>query len=479
MITPVILCGGSGTRLWPLSRTLHPKQFLPLCSSKSMLQETVLRLDGLELAELQIICNEEHRFLVAEQMREIEQVAPQIILEPVGRNTAPAIALAALELAAQGKAEDVMLVLAADHRIDNTAAFQKAIAVAQDYAEKGHLVTFGITPTYAATGYGYIQAGMQTIDNDGQGLRVEAFVEKPDQTTADGYYASDDFYWNSGMFMFRADRYIAELEKNCPDILKACRQAMTTVSKDLDFMRIDADAFAACPDDSIDYAVMEKTDRAVVIPLDAGWSDVGSWSSLWQVQEKDGNNNVVKGDVILADTSDSFVYSEERLIAALGVDNLIVVDTKDALLVAHKDQVQEVKKIVEQIKQAGRQEHINHREVYRPWGKYDSIDTGHQYQVKRITVKPGQKLSLQRHQHRAEHWIVVKGTAEVRCGDTSSVLGVNESTYIQLGELHQLSNPADMPLEIIEVQSGGYLGEDDIERYEDQYGRVDTADKDQ
>ena len=473
MITPVILCGGSGTRLWPLSRTLHPKQFLPLCSSESMLQETVGRLDGLELADLHIICNEEHRFLVAEQMREIEQVVPQIILEPVGRNTAPAIALAALDLMAQAKGDSVMLVLAADHRIEDTQAFQKAVAAAQGHAEKGYLVTFGITPTYASTAYGYIQAGNQAVDGCAEGLPVQAFVEKPDQVTADAYYASNKFYWNSGMFMFRADRYIEELEKNSPEILNACKQAMSSVSKDLDFMRIDAEAFAACPEDSIDYAVMEKTDRAVVIPLDAGWSDVGSWSSLWEVQEKDANNNVIKGDAIVENTTNSFVFSEERLITTLGVDKLIIVDTKDALLVAHKDQVQEVKKIVEQIKLAGRQEHINHREVYRPWGKYDSIDAGHQYQVKRITVKPGQKLSLQRHQHRAEHWIVVKGIAEVRCGDTTQTLGVNESTYIPLGELHQLGNPGELPLEIIEVQSGGYLGEDDIIRYEDRYGRAD------
>ena len=472
MLTPVILCGGSGTRLWPLSRTLHPKQFLPLCSSQSMLQETVSRLKGLNLDELHIICNEEHRFLVAEQMREIEQHAPQIILEPVGRNTAPAIALAALNLIAQDKADNVMLVLAADHRIEETETFKNAVAIALEHAQKGYLVTFGITPSYAATAYGYIQAGKPVLDNAAQGSIVKAFVEKPDSKTAEAYYESNQYYWNSGMFMFRADRYIEELEKNCPEILMACQQAMSAVSKDLDFMRINAEAFAACPEDSIDYAVMEKTDRAVVIPLDAGWSDVGSWSSLWEVQEKDANNNVIKADAIIEDTTNSFVFSEERLITTLGVDSLIIVDTKDALLVAHKDEVQAVKKIVQQIKQAGRQEHINHREVYRPWGKYDSIDSGHQYQVKRITVMPGQKLSLQRHQHRAEHWIVVQGTAEVRCAESTQLLGVNESTYIPLGELHQLGNPGEVPLEIIEVQSGSYLGEDDIIRYEDRYGRA-------
>lgn len=469
MITPVILSGGSGTRLWPLSRKMYPKQFLPLTSDKTMLQETVARLSGLGTGGLQVICNEEHRFLVAEQLRQIDK-SGEIILEPVGRNTAPAIALSALALNKAGNGDSVMLVLAADHVIENVDAFQQSVNIALPLAEQGRLVTFGIVPIEPATGYGYIKgaaAGAQRY------MPVEAFVEKPDRETATAYLESGEYFWNSGMFMFRADRYLEELKQHRPDILVACEGAMSNTEADLDFLRVDKSKFAACPDDSIDYAVMEKTECAVVVPMDAGWSDVGSWYALWDVNDKDQFGNVSIGDVILESTQSSYVYSEGRLVSTLGVDNLVIVDTKDALLVANKNRVQDVKSIVSQVKEQGRTEHLQHREVYRPWGKYDSIDNGERYQVKHITVDPGAKLSLQMHHHRAEHWIVVKGTAEVRCGDEIKLLSENESTYIPLGELHQLYNPGKVPLEIIEVQSGSYLGEDDIVRYEDQYGRAE------
>ncbi|WP_415893544.1 mannose-1-phosphate guanylyltransferase/mannose-6-phosphate isomerase [Neptuniibacter sp. PT8_73] len=469
MITPVILSGGSGTRLWPLSRKMYPKQFLSLTSDKTMLQETVTRLSGLLTGGLQVICNEEHRFLVAEQLRQIDKNG-EIILEPVGRNTAPAIALSALALNKAGNGDSVMLVLAADHVIENVDAFQQSVNIALPLAEQGNLVTFGIVPTEPATGYGYIKgaaAGAQRY------MPVEAFVEKPDLKTATAYLESGEYFWNSGMFMFRADRYLEELKQHRPDILAACEGAMSNTEADLDFLRVDKSKFAACPDDSIDYAVMEKTDCAVVVPMDAGWSDVGSWSALWDVNDKDQFGNVSHGDVILESTQASYVYSEDRLVSTLGVDNLVIVDTKDALLVADKNRVQDVKSIVAKVKEQERTEHLQHREVYRPWGKYDSIDNGERYQVKHITVDPGAKLSLQMHHHRAEHWIVVKGTAEVRCGDEIKLLSENESTYIPLGELHQLYNPGKVPLEIIEVQSGSYLGEDDIVRFEDQYGRAE------
>lgn len=469
MITPVILAGGSGTRLWPLSRKMYPKQFLPLSSELSMLQETIARLAGIKTSDPQVICNEEHRFLVAEQMRKTG-LKTKILLEPVGRNTAPAIALSALELKESGQGSMVMLVLAADHIIENVSAFHCAINTALPQAEVGKLVTFGIVPTEPATGYGYIRGASNP--NADPVMSVSAFVEKPDLDTAASYLDSGDYFWNSGMFMFRADRYLEELATHRPDMLSACERAMKGISYDLDFIRVDHSAFAACPEDSIDYAVMEKTDQAVVVPMDAGWSDVGSWSALWDVKEKDENNNVVQGDVMLKGTTNSFVYGHERLVAALGVDDLVIVDTKDALLVAAKDKVQDVKTIVEGIKEQHRTEHVQHREVYRPWGKYDSIDHGPRYQVKRITVNPNGKLSLQKHHHRAEHWIVVKGTAEVRCGDKTLLLSENQSTYIPLGEVHQLHNPGKMPLEIIEVQSGSYLAEDDIVRFEDEYGRI-------
>lgn len=463
---PVILSGGSGTRLWPMSRSTFPKQFLSLNSACSMLQETVLRLGA--VSDVSVICNEEHRFLVAEQMREIKQHC-SILLEPVGRNTAPAIALAALQAVNSGEGDEALLVLSSDHVIEDADAFLAAVSKAQPLVDDGYLVTFGIIPNKPETGYGYIKAG---VGLESSGFSVAAFYEKPNAETAAEYVASGDYFWNSGMFMFTANRYLEELGKYRPDILTACKEAMQDTNADLDFIRVEKAAFVACPDESIDYAVMEKTEKAAVIPLDAGWSDVGSWSALWEIKSKDEQGNVLEGDVIALNTKGSMVVSNERLVATLGVDDLIIVDTKDALMVAHKDAIQDVKQIVNTIKESGREEHKVHREVYRPWGKYDSIDNGARYQVKRITVKPGEKLSVQMHHHRAEHWIVVSGTASVTCGENTFLLSENQSTYIPLGEVHCLENPGKVELELIEVQSGSYLGEDDIVRFVDQYGRV-------
>ncbi|MGB0465977.1 MAG: mannose-1-phosphate guanylyltransferase/mannose-6-phosphate isomerase [Pontibacterium sp.] len=468
-MTPLILSGGSGTRLWPLSRTLYPKQFLPLNSDLTMLQETADRLKGMDTNNPYVICNEEHRFLVAEQMLQLG-LKSNIILEPVGRNTAPAITLAALAMQAAGQADSVLLVLAADHVIKDQTAFHNAVEQALPLAQAGKLATFGIIPTEPATGYGYIKGA--SAENTEAVRPVEAFVEKPDLAVAQTYLESGEYFWNSGMFMFRADRYLEELKTHRPDILEACEKSMQQTRSDLDFQRVDAEAFTQCPEDSIDYAVMEKTDQAVVVPLDAGWNDVGSWAALWEIKDKDARNNVAIGDVILEDTSNSYVYARDRLVSVLGVDDLVVVDTKDAVLVTTKERGQDVKAIVNQLKTADRPEYLNHREVYRPWGKYDSIDNGERYQVKHITVKPGERLSVQMHHHRAEHWIVVKGTAEVRCGDKTFLLSENQSTYIPLGEVHQLHNPGQVMLELIEVQSGSYLGEDDIVRFEDIYGRA-------
>ncbi|MGH1487516.1 MAG: mannose-1-phosphate guanylyltransferase/mannose-6-phosphate isomerase [Cellvibrionaceae bacterium] len=468
MVMPVILSGGSGTRLWPYSRSLYPKQFLPLTSEQTMLQETVSRLlafdsEKVEIDSPLIVCNEEHRFMVAEQLRAIDVQSSDIILEPFGRNTAPAIALAALS-----QPEATLLVLPADHVIKNIPEFEKAVAVAKEQAEQGKLVTFGIVPTAAETGYGYVKAGV-LIDKDVHG--VDAFVEKPDKATAESYLASGNYLWNSGMFMFKASRYLEELEKFNSEMVAACRNAIAGESKDLDFTRLDAEAFKLCPDDSIDYAVMEKTQDAVMVPLDAEWSDVGSWSALWEVSEKDADGNVAKGDVLTKDTKDCYIQSEHKLIATIGLEHTVVVETDDAIMVSHKDHVQDVKSIVGQLKKDNRSESSLHRKVYRPWGYYDSIDFGERFQVKRIVVNPGAQLSLQMHHHRAEHWIVVQGTAQVRCGDKTMLLSENQSTYIPLGETHQLANPGKFPLEIIEVQSGSYLGEDDIVRLEDVYGR--------
>ena len=469
---PVILSGGSGTRLWPLSRGLYPKQFLPLISGQTMLQETVSRLDGVAgIAAPLVVCNEDHRFIVAEQLRQLGIQSSTILLEPVGRNTAPAIAVAALT--ARGTGEDpLLLVLAADHVIHDVPAFQAAIAIARQAAEQGALVTFGITPTAPETGYGYIRKSAQPPAQPGA-YPIAQFVEKPDLATAEGYLASGEYFWNSGMFLFRASAFLAELARHAPDILAACQRAVNAEKCDLDFVRLDAEAFAACPANSIDYAVMEKTDKALMVPLDAGWNDVGSWSALWDVQDKDAAGNVIKGDVLAMDTRNSYVHSADgRLVATVGLDDIVVVDTKDAVLVASRAQVQDVKKIVDELKAQNRQEATQHRAAYRPWGHYDSIDKGERYQVKRITVAPGARLSVQMHYHRAEHWIVVSGTAKVLHGEKEVLLTENQSTYIPVGVIHALENPGKIPLELIEVQSGAYLGEDDIVRFEDRYGRA-------
>lgn len=469
MLFPIIMAGGSGSRLWPLSRQLNPKQFLPLADADfSMVQATIQRLAGLGAELPRLICNEQHRFLAAEQLRLLGLEKAGILLEPVGRNTAPAIALAALQACSEAQ-DPILLVLAADHLIKDVEAFQTCIQTALPLAQDGKLVTFGIVPTHAETGYGYIEQG---IDVGVGGFKVSRFVEKPDLVTAQEYLANGSYFWNSGMFMFRASRYLEELETYRPDILAACRAALAGGSQDMHFTRVDEAAFAACPDDSVDYAVMEKTADAVMVPLDAGWSDIGSWTALWDVSDKDQQGNVFKGDVLNQQSRNTYVHADSRLVATVGLDDLVIVETKDAVLVAHKDHVQDVKKIVEQLKSGSRTEHINHREVYRPWGVYDSVDNGHRYQVKRITVKPGAKLSVQMHHHRAEHWIVVSGTARVTNGEKTYLVCENESTYIPIGQIHALENPGVIPLELIEVQSGSYLGEDDIVRFEDKYGRT-------
>lgn len=467
MILPIILCGGTGSRLWPLSRDLMPKQFLKLDGNDTMLQTTVKRVIGVQSLPPLIICNEEHRFIAAEQMRQINQLDHNIILEPVGRNTAPAIALAAMTAVKKGQ-DPLLLVLAADHIISDSQEFRQVVVQASELAAADNLVTFGIVATGPETGYGYIKRGTEKSG----AYSVQQFVEKPDLETAKSYVSSGEYYWNSGMFMFKASVYLAELKKHRPDIYSACEQAMAEVDPDLDFIRVNKEAFLACPDDSIDYAVMEKTTKAVVVPLNAGWSDVGSWSSLWDVTVKDENNNVHKGDVLSVASKDNYVFAETGLVATVGLENIIVVQTKDAVLVAAKDKVQDVKSIVQQLKSAGRTEHRIHREVYRPWGKYDSIDNGARYQVKRITVKPGEKLSIQMHHHRAEHWIVVSGTANVTVDGKDTLMSENQSIYIPLGAIHALENPGKIPLELIEVQSGSYLGEDDIVRFSDRYGRA-------
>jgi len=477
-VKPVIMAGGSGSRLWPKSRQALPKQFLELTDNQSMLQGTLNRLTGLErLASPMIVCNEDHRFLVAEQLRQAQISHDGILLEPFGRNTAPAIALAALQTLRAGD-DQILLVLAADHLIQDNSSFHRAVEQAESLAEQGRLVTFGIVPTEAHTGYGYIKTGstLEAGINQVPIHTVDQFVEKPDSATAESYLSSKDYLWNSGMFAFKASVYIEALKRFAPDILKACEQAIDNEQTDLDFIRVDTEAFALCPDDSIDYAVMEPmstqaSSSVAVVSLDAGWSDVGSWSSLWEVSPKDELGNCVVGDVILKDVTNSYVNSEGRLISVIGLDNLVIVETKDAILVANKDKVQQVKDIVQTLKAENRSEYVFHREVFRPWGCYDSIDQGMRYQVKRITVKPGEKLSVQMHHHRAEHWIVVSGTAKVTNGDNTFLVTENESTYIPIGQVHALENPGKIPLDMIEVQSGSYLGEDDIVRLTDIYGR--------
>ena len=473
-IIPVVMAGGSGTRLWPLSRKLFPKQFLPLMGESTMFQDTLSRLSldakngspTFTILNSIVVCNEEHRFIVAEQLRKDDRKAKSIILEPVGRNTAPAVALAALDAMAEGE-DPLLLVLAADHVIKDSTAFHASISSAAVLAEQGKLVTFGIVPRSPEVGYGYIKAG----DLVSGAACVEQFVEKPDLGTAKEYLASGSYYWNSGMFMFKASVYLAELEKYQNDILKAVTKSFEAKAKDLDFTRVGEVEFKACPDDSIDYAIMEKTDLAMVVPLDAGWSDVGSWSSLWEESEQDLKGNVNRGDVISHDSHNNLFFSDNKLIAAVGVDNLVIVDTQDAVMVSSKSRVQEVKQIVKLLKEQKRPEATIHREVSRPWGSYDSIDIGERFQVKRITVKPKAKLSLQMHHHRAEHWIIVSGSALVTIGDETKLMSENQSTYIPIGTTHRLENPGVLPLEMIEVQSGSYLGEDDIVRFEDTYGR--------
>jgi mannose-1-phosphate guanylyltransferase / mannose-6-phosphate isomerase len=469
MIVPVILSGGSGTRLWPLSRELYPKQLLALVGEATMLQATLQRLEGLEgLAPPIIVCNEQHRFLVAEQLRQIGAEPAAILLEPAGRNTAPAVCLAAgwaMQEREQGD-DPILLVLPADHLIRDGAAFRKAVVAGAKLAEEGRLVTFGVIPHRPETGYGYIRAAAR----DGA-APVQQFVEKPDAALANEYVASDEYFWNSGIFMFRAGRYIEELRGHRPEIVTSCVAAIAAAKPDLDFVRVNRAAFEECPADSIDYAVMENTAHAWVVPLDAGWSDVGSWTSLHEASEHDLAGNVAVGDVLIEDSRNCYLYSSSRLVAAVGLEDCVVIETHDAVLVAPRDRAQEVKRLVERLRTEGREEAALHREVFRPWGSYDSVDHGKRFQVKRITVKPGAKLSLQMHHHRAEHWIVVQGTAKVTRGEDTFLLNENQSTFIPLGTKHRLENPGKMPLHLIEVQSGSYLGEDDIVRFEDQYGR--------
>ena len=464
-ICAVIMAGGSGTRLWPVSRANHPKQFLRLDGEDTMLQTTVKRLEGLDVISSITICNEEHRFFVAEQLRQIDELG-SIVLEPIGRNTAPAIGLAAL----MAKDDPLLLVLAADHVIQNEAAFRESVTRAIPLAEAGKLVTFGVVPTRPHTGYGYIKRGK---DLSG-GFEVDAFVEKPKYDIAQSYVSSGEYYWNSGMFLFRASSYLKELKKYRPDILEQCKASVEGVKVDLDFLRINKEAFDSCPSESIDHAVFEKTPHAIVVPMDAGWSDIGSWSSLWDIGTKDREGNCTYGDVVLRNTHNSYIRSEGRLVAAIGVDDLFVVATNDAILVSGKNSVEDIKGVTEELIANSRSEWKQHREVYRPWGKYDSIANGDRYQVKCITVEPGAKLSVQMHHHRAEHWVVVTGTAKVTIEDKTFILSENESTYIPIGAIHALENPGKVNLELIEVQSGIYCGEDDIVRFEDRYGRLES-----
>lgn len=468
MLIPVLLSGGVGSRLWPLSRELNPKQFLPLAGEHSLLAQTALRAQVLPGSGGPIvICNDEHRFMVAEQLRQQEITPRSIILEPVGRNTAPAVAVAALK-ALEESPEAVLLVLPADHVIKDVEAFAEAVNVGMRQAANGKLVTFGIIPESPETGYGYIRRAAESVEGC---YPIEEFVEKPTLEVASGYVASGDYLWNSGMFLLGAKAFLQELKSFAPEILSAVEAAMAGASSDLDFVRLDKEAFEACPSDSIDYAVMEKTRLGMVVPLTCGWSDVGSWSSLWEVGEKDADGNVSHGDVITHDSRDSYVYSGSRLVTAVGVDNIVVVETADAVMVADKSKVQNIKAIVSALKTQQRDEYQSHKKVYRPWGSYESLVSANRFQVKRIIVKPGEKLSLQLHNHRAEHWIVVSGTAVVTCGDKEFILSEDQSTYIPLGTKHRLANTGVIPLELIEVQTGSYLGEDDIVRFEDVYGR--------
>ena len=469
MIIPVILSGGSGTRLWPLSRRMHPKQLLPLVNDTTMLQDTITRLTGsADIDHAMVICNDDYRFMVAEQVKETDIKTNEIILEPAGRNTAPAIALAAFNAVRDGD-DPVLLVLPADHVIADVDTFQSALQTGKQQSEADKLVTFGVVPDMPETGFGYIKA--LSTGKSANFYEVDQFVEKPDADTAAAYIADGSYYWNSGMFMFKASIYLEALQQHSPEIYQACQAAFNAATRDADFIRVGKDEFENCPSDSIDYAVMEKVDNAVVIPVDIGWSDVGSWSALHDVGDVDTEGNMLIGDVKSGLTTNSYVRANNRLIVTLGVDNMIVVDTDDALLIANRDNVQDIKSIVEQLSSENREEVNLHKCVYRPWGHYQGIDSGPQYQVKRITVSPGAVLSLQMHHHRSEHWVVVSGTAKVTRGEEEFTLSENESTYIPLGQKHRLENIGKIPLQLIEVQTGSYLGEDDIVRFEDIYGR--------
>ena len=495
-LVPVILCGGTGTRLWPLSRATYPKQYWPLAGrgEETLLQQTQLRLTGLpQLAPPLLICNEEHRFIVAEQMRQIGVDPAAILLEPMGRNTAPAVAVAALQATARGD-DPLLLVLAADHVIADGERFRQTVAAGFAAAEAGQLVTFGIVPTAPETGYGYIEAA-ESLTAAGSGgsadgvadasadsseglmrpVPIARFVEKPDRATAEQFLATGRFTWNSGMFLFKASAILAELERLAPEVVSACRSALEHDSADLDFLRLEREAFAGCPNVAIDVAVMEKTDRGAVLPLEAGWSDVGSWSALWETAQRDGDGNVQRGRVISQDSRNCYLRSEHRLVVGLGLEDLVVVETDDVVLISHRDRAQEIKGIVGRLEAEGASESKAHRRIYRPWGSYDGVTEGERWQVKKIVVNPGASLSLQMHHHRAEHWIVVKGTCVVEKDGSQELLGENQSTYIPLGSKHRLSNPGKIPVELIEVQSGAYLGEDDIVRFEDRYGRSDAT----
>ncbi|MBD9485112.1 mannose-1-phosphate guanylyltransferase/mannose-6-phosphate isomerase [Pseudomonas sp. PDM14] len=467
---PVILSGGSGSRLWPLSRKQYPKQFLALTGEHTLFQQTIQRLefDGMQPAVL--VANKEHRFIVLEQLEQLQLKTQLLLLEPFGRNTAPAVAIAAMQLVNEGR-DELMLVLPADHVLEDQRAFQQALALATVAAEKGEMVLFGVPATKPETGYGYIRSEAGDIALPEGVSRVAQFVEKPDAERAAEYVKSGDYYWNSGMFLFRASRFLDELKHHDPDIYDTCLLALERSEREGQQITIDPATFECCPDNSIDYAVMEKTTRACVVPLSAGWSDVGCWASLWDVHAKDEDGNVTKGDVVVRDSHNCLVHGNGKLVSVIGLEDIVVVETKDAMMIAHKDRVQEVKQLVNTLNEQGRSETQNHCEVYRPWGSYDSVDMGGRFQVKHITVKPGAQLSLQMHHHRAEHWIVVSGTAEVTCDDNTFLLTENQSTYIPMTSVHRLTNPGKIPLEIIEVQSGSYLGEDDIERLEDVYGR--------